>query len=237
MDSINQLNTLDRIDDIRRKIAEGLLYTHSRLNANTGKTLEAASFLYALVELLTEKGIISVEELDARKQEVGQRLAQEFQAKAMGALLQDPEYDKYTFEDGVAINCRERVDFCRASCCRIPFALSKQDINEGLIRWELGQPYLIAHGQDGYCEHFDRRKFGCSVYERRPVPCRGFDCSRDDRIWSDFENMTPKPEILRDDWPAYLARNEDAGSPSTIDGSPASNRADATITNIPMSKT
>ncbi len=52
---------------LRESVANGLLYTHSRLNANTRKTLESASFLYALVELLAEKGLITVEELDARK--------------------------------------------------------------------------------------------------------------------------------------------------------------------------
>jgi Fe-S-cluster containining protein len=237
MDFINQRNTPKQNNDLRREIAEGLLYTHSRLNANTGKTLEAASFLYALVELMTEKGLISVAELDARKQKVGQRLAAEFQAKAMGALLQDPEYDKYTFQDGVAINCRERVHLCHGACCRIPFALSKQDVREGHIRWELGQPYLIAHGQDGYCEHFDRQGSGCTVYEKRPVPCRGFDCSKDSRIWSDFETMVPKPDILRDDWPGYLAQNENASNGSNIDGAEASCRAQATKTNTHMSKT
>ena len=237
MESIKQRNTFDRINDMRQKIAEGLLYTHSRLNANTGKTLEAASFLYALVELLTEKGIISEAELDLHKREVGQRLVQEFQDRAMGALLQDPEYDKYTFKDGVTINCRERIAHCRASCCRIPFALSKQDINEGRIRWELGQPYLIAHGKDGYCEHFDRRKFGCTVYEQRPVPCRGFDCRQDERIWLDFKKMISNPEILRDNWPGCLAPNKDAHTASNVDASAASGSVEATTIHTPVSKT
>ena len=47
-----ELTPVDR--DLRQEVAEGLLYAHSRLNANTGKTLEAASFLYALVELLSD---------------------------------------------------------------------------------------------------------------------------------------------------------------------------------------
>ena len=46
-----------------QEMAEGLLYTHTRLNANTSKTLEATSFLYALIELLGEKGLVSIEEL------------------------------------------------------------------------------------------------------------------------------------------------------------------------------
>ena len=211
MDPINQNDTPSRIDNFRRQVADGLLYAHSRLNANTGKTLEAASFLYALVELLSEKGVISVAELDERKRIVGSRLAEEFQAKAMGALLQDPEYDKYNFKQAVAINCSERVHLCHGACCRIPFALSKQDIQEGIIHWELGQPYLIAHGSDGYCEHFDRKCFGCTVYERRPVPCRGFDCRRDNRIWQDFEKSIVNPDIHREDWPRCLAHKEQSG--------------------------
>lgn len=46
-----------------------------------------------------------VEELDERKRVVGQRLAQEFKEKSMGAMLQDPEYDKYTFREEVTIDC------------------------------------------------------------------------------------------------------------------------------------
>lgn len=217
MDSIKQRTIDTSSDDLRQAVAEGLLYAHSRLNTNTSKTLEAASFLYALVELLSEKGVISVQELDARKKSVGQRLAKEFQTKGMGAMLQDPEYDKYTFKDAVVVDCAERVHHCHASCCRIPFALSKQDIREGIVRWELGQPYLIAHSKDGYCEHFDREGFGCAVYENRPVPCRAFDCSRDNRIWLDFENRIVNPDILRDDWPGCLAQNEDAAGGSNID--------------------
>ena len=70
----NQRIQSSRLYVLRQEFAEGLLYTHSRLNANTSKTLESASFLYALVELLDEKGLISIEELDERKRAVGQRL-------------------------------------------------------------------------------------------------------------------------------------------------------------------
>ena len=61
----DQYDTLALSHDLRRHIAQGL-YTHSRLNANTSRTLEAMSFLYALIELLEEKGLITIAELDAR---------------------------------------------------------------------------------------------------------------------------------------------------------------------------
>lgn len=63
----NQSCVLDILDDEHREVAEGLLYTHTRINDSTKKTLEAASFLYALIELLNEKGLVLIEELDERK--------------------------------------------------------------------------------------------------------------------------------------------------------------------------
>ncbi len=197
-----------RLDWLRDEVAEGLLYTHSRLNANTSKTIEAASFLYALVELLEERGVISIEELDERKRGVGQRLARQLKDAGVGVMLQDPEYDKYAFNQEVEIDCPSRVHLCHAACCRLPFALSRQDIREGIILWDLGQPYVIAHGEDGYCRHMDRGTCGCTVREHRPVPCRAYDCRQDKRIWLDFENIIVNPDINRADWPGCLASEE-----------------------------
>lgn len=43
--SSDQLAQPDLRHNLRQEVAEGLLYAHSRLNANTSKTLETASFL------------------------------------------------------------------------------------------------------------------------------------------------------------------------------------------------
>src|SRR5262247_3188799 len=59
-----------RREELRQQLAEGLLYIHSRLSENTKSTLEAASFLYALVELLSEQGLLSIDEMEERKREV-----------------------------------------------------------------------------------------------------------------------------------------------------------------------
>jgi hypothetical protein len=194
--------------DVRDEVAAGLLYAHQRLAATSGKTLEAASFLYALVELLSERDLISIEELDERKQVVARRLAEQNREQGLGVMLQDPEYDKFAFEGEVEIDCASRIELCRAACCRLPFALSKQDVREGVIRWELGQPYLIAQDEDGYCCHLDRGTLACTVRDSRPVPCRAFDCRRDARIWLDFENRIVNPRILRDDWPRCEAARD-----------------------------
>jgi hypothetical protein len=207
-----QHDASDFAPDLRQEMAEGLLYAHSRLNANTSKTLEAASFLYALIELLSEKGLISVDELDQRKRAVGQRLLEQFRQTGNGVMLQDPEYDKYTFQGGVKIDCENRIPLCKAACCRLPFALSKQDVREGIVRWNLGQPYLIDQGQDGYCVHLQRGSCQCGIYAQRPVPCRGYDCRNDKRIWLDFERKRPNPAIDRPDWPQCVGREDGRGS-------------------------
>ena len=187
---------------LRKSIAEGLLYTHFRLSENTQQGLEVASFLYSLIELLSEKQILSIDELDARKHEVQDRLIKKNSDRGVGVLLQEgPEQDKYNFGQTATIDCENRVAFCKAACCRLPFALSKQDINEGIIRWDLGQPYVIAQEDDGYCTHLDHGSCRCTVREARPLPCRAFDCSTNRNIWLDFENKVINPDILRPDWP------------------------------------
>ena len=38
-------------------------------------------------------------------------------------------------------------------------------MEEGIINREFGRPYLIAHGNDGYCVHLDREYYRCTVWE------------------------------------------------------------------------
>lgn len=200
----NQSITATNSRGLREEVTNGLLYASRRISANTSKTLETASFLYALVEILNEKDLINLEELGERKQLVGERLVKQYKEKGIAAVYQDGEYDKYSFKDGAEIDCANRLRMCKAACCRLPFALSKQELNEGIVRWDLGQPYLIDQGKDGYCNHLDRGQCSCNVYKHRPVPCRGFDCRVDKRIWLDFENKVINPKINRSDWPECL---------------------------------
>jgi hypothetical protein len=126
-------------DALRDEVTGGLLYCHSRLNANTSKLLESASFLYALVELLAEKGLLEIAEIDARKPIVAARLLDRFLDNGMGVALQEDEQDKYAFADTAEIDCENRVHLCKAACCRMSFALSQQDVEEGIVKWDLGQ--------------------------------------------------------------------------------------------------
>ncbi len=189
------------LDELRDEVAGGLRYAHTRANANTGKLLEVASFAYAAIELLSEKGLLPLEELDERKKTVAGRLVEKFADQGMGVVYQSPEHDKYSFAGEVRIDCENRLHLCKAACCKLRFALSKQDVEEGIVKWEFARPYLIARGPDGYCQHVDRNTLGCSIHPHRPVPCRAYDCRKDQRIWLDFDQKIPNPRIHEPDWP------------------------------------
>jgi Fe-S-cluster containining protein len=207
-------HALETTEELREELMEGFRYVHHQLGANTGKALETASFLYALIELLMKKGLLTEQELNAQKVEVAKRLVEKFRELGMGAVFQDPEHDKYAFAGKeVKIDCENRIPLCKAACCRLNFALSRQDIDEGIVKWDLGRPYMIAHDADGYCRHLDRKGCRCTVYANRPVPCRAYDCRKDKRIWADFENRIINPnleELFRDGENGHASGNAES---------------------------
>jgi Fe-S-cluster containining protein len=93
------------------------------------------------------------------------------------------------------IDCENRVHLCKAACCRLWFPLSRQDVDEGVVQWDLRYPYIINQDDDGYCKHLERATCRCTVYQHRPLPCRTFDCRQDKRIWVDFANKVINPDL------------------------------------------
>lgn len=189
--------TADAVEGLRAEVAEGMRYAHHRANANTSRALETAAFAYALVELLVERGVLTVAELDERKQGVAARLEERFRDSGMGVMRQEREEDKYAFGPGPQIDCAGRLHLCRAACCRLDFALSRQDVEEGVVQWDFGRPYLVRRAADGYCAHLERGACRCGVYAHRPLPCRAYDCRGDGRIWADFDAGVPSPGLER----------------------------------------
>ncbi len=196
---------VEALEELREEVVEGLRYVHYQLGANTGKALEVSSFLYALIELLIERGIITEKELNERKIAVADRLVKKFQELGMGAVFQEKEQDKYGFDD-VQIDCEIRRHLCKAACCKMSFALSREDIEEGIVKWDLGHPYMIAKEESGYCVHLEKTTHRCKIWKNRPVPCRAFDCRNDRRIWLDFENM-----IVNQKLPEVFERRDGQG--------------------------
>ncbi len=132
-------------------------------------------------------------------------LARQIQAADIGAVgrlhLGDPidKYEVPPIPDG-GPPCLELLSICEARCCGLDVPLTSQDLDEGVIRWDRGNPYLIAQEADGYCTHLSRSGAGCTCYEHRPAPCREYDCREDRRIWIDYEQrlVVPRDERPRD---------------------------------------
>jgi Fe-S-cluster containining protein len=160
--------------------------------------------LQALVELLIERGAIDRETLATRREEVSEQLRRRYVERGMAVAIQEFGASKYEFQGGAEIDCASRLHLCKAACCRLPFALSKHDVQEGVVKWDLGQPYMNARDADGYCSHLEKCSGRCTIYARRPIPCRGYDCRKDKRIWLDFEREMINPRVGEPDWPACL---------------------------------
>jgi hypothetical protein len=182
-------------------VLRGLLYVHNRANANTGQLHTARSTLEALVDLLVEQGVVDRAELEERRDSASEQVRVDFIDRGMAVAIQEFGVSKYEFEGGAEIDCEARMPLCGAACCKLPLALSSEDVEEGVVRWDLGRPYMIRHDDDGFCVHLDRCSGGCTVYDQRPIPCRGYDCRKDERIWLDFERGIVNPRIHDPDWP------------------------------------
>jgi Fe-S-cluster containining protein len=115
--------------------------------------------------------------------------------RSPGRVSLDVVADKYD-EPGADIPCHELVHLCQARCCSFTFSLSTQDLDEGVIRWDYGQPYLIRQrASDGYCVHHDPSSRGCTVHGYRPRVCRVYDCRDDQRVWLDYAQRIPAPPV------------------------------------------
>jgi Fe-S-cluster containining protein len=192
------------VDDIHR----GLVYAHNRANANTAEVHQANATLNALVELLIDRGLVNIESLEARRKQAAEQLRRDYLGRGMAVAMQEFGVSKYEFKGGAEIDCENRLQLCKAACCRLPFAMSREDVQEGIVKWDLGQPYINARGEGGYCQHIELGTCRCTVYKHRPIPCRGYDCRNDKRIWVDYDDRVINPRVADPNWPECLEMNE-----------------------------
>lgn len=101
----------------------------------------------------------------------------------------------------VVVDPGDRKELCRAVCCTFVFALTKEEVDKGIIKWNPKRPYFIAKGEDGYCIHLDRTSLMCTIWEDRPARCRKYDCGKDTNIWIDWEKKILNPNAF-----AHLAK-------------------------------
>jgi Fe-S-cluster containining protein len=184
------------------EVKRGLRFTHVMMSVNQDQGNEAVAYVQALADVLVEKGILKHEELEEplerAREEVAQVLMPRVRLADMG--------DKYAEGQAVEIDCFARIPLCHARCCSFKFFLTKQDLDEGVARWDYGNPYWIKQAADGYCVHSDPQTRGCTIHGKRPHVCRQYDCRNDKRVWIDFEKRIPAPmQPVSGDAPVAMA--------------------------------
>ncbi|MEE7625343.1 YkgJ family cysteine cluster protein [Methylobacter sp. Wu8] len=178
--------------ELERQTEKASLFTHTVLTEQITRQNQSDAFLYGLIDYLTQKGIILPDELQAVVASVKEEIIEKKEFASLGVAVRvDGENDASAF---VPVNCNERMPICKGMCCKLSFALSVEEIESGLLKWELGKPYHIRHQSNGYCCHINNEQH-CSVYGSRPSICRKYSCAKDTRIWTDFDNM-----ILNQEW-------------------------------------
>lgn len=176
----------DKQAQLERQVERGSLFTHSSISEQYAKLNELSVFLYSLIDILIKKGITPSAEIE----EVVVQVRREMDGKGelltpRIALRHDPS-DEAEF---IPVNCNERIPICHAVCCKLDFALTATEVEEGKVKWDLGRPYFIRKRENACCTHLNTETSGCSVYEHRPGVCRVYSCANDTRIWKDFERM------------------------------------------------
>src|SRR5262245_56817614 len=154
------------------------------------RSAEAAAGLLATVDLLVDilagRGVINEGHLRLLAK-ARERARPERPRVRLRTLV-----DKY--EQPVSpVDCESRVHLCHARCCTFLVELSRQDVEEGGLLWDIEQPYLLRRDADGFSRRRARETKSYGVYQNRPAACRTYDCRTDQRVWIDFDKRIPAP--------------------------------------------
>lgn len=168
------------------QVERGSLFTHTALSRQSARINEIESFLFGIMDILTQKGVTPPEELQKAVEGVRKEMMDKGELSNPGVALRvDNEED----QEFIPVNCEERLHICKAVCCQLDFALNAPEIESGEVKWDLGRPYFIRKGTNCYCAHLNQAEKKCNVYEHRPSVCKKYSCAKDKRIWKDFEKM------------------------------------------------
>jgi len=78
-----------------------------------------------------------------------------------------------------SVDCDSNLSLCKAKCCTLEFALTKEEVQKGRLKHIPSRPFFIAREPDGYCSHLERGTLRCALWAERPLRCRRYDCKED----------------------------------------------------------
>jgi hypothetical protein len=180
-------------DSVRADLVAAVRHLHYMAMQTKHDLLDVTSKLLALIEAMLASGQLDLRDFEARQARLREK--ETARIRELVHVQVADQVDKYALENLPEIDCAARISLCKARCCTFTFALSFQDLDEGIVQWNYARPYQIRAKPDGYCVHFEPGSGGCGVYANRPAACRTYDCRNDKRIWIDFERRLPAPDI------------------------------------------
>jgi hypothetical protein len=143
---------------------------------------DLARRLEALIELLVLRGALLPEHRAWLAELTGDRTSVKLALGPPKRTVRGPDLD-----------CAALLPLCRGRCCSFAVTLTREDLLEGRLRFDVHDPYALPRDPDtGYCSYLGRDG-RCGCYDDRPVTCRDYDCRNDPRVWLDFANRVPAP--------------------------------------------
>lgn len=182
--------TRKEVARLRAELERGLRFAHVLAANNQVVARDNAATLNGLGDTLARAGQVDPNAvIQARDRYNAASPAPRYRVRA------GLQIDKYSPEAApVVIDCEARRPLCRSACCRLGYVLSVQDLEEGDVRWDYGDPYVIKRTPSGWCCHLQESR-ECGVFARRPLSCRRYDCRGNADIWIDFERRIPNPQV------------------------------------------
>lgn len=182
-------------NELEEQVERGSLFTHTALSRQAARLNEIESFLYGIIDVLTQKGQMPPEDLKHAVEDVRQEMIEKGEMSNPGLALRIDGKEDSNF---VPVNCDERMHICKAVCCKLTFALNAEEVEGGNIRWDLGRPYIIRQESSCYCTHINPKDKKCTIYNKRPSVCKKYSCAKDTRIWKNFNKMELNQEWINE---------------------------------------
>lgn len=176
--------------DLENQMIRGQINTHQTLSDMSERINDLEAFVFGINDAIIEKNVISSKYLFKKIEQVRKNMMDSGEMASAGIALRK---DTNIPEENT-VNCAERMHICKAICCKLNFPLNAEEVESGIVKWDLGRPYYIRHDAGGFCCH-KGASGQCGVYNNRPVVCRTYSCKDDERIWKDFDNM-----VINEEW-------------------------------------
>lgn len=177
-----------RVAELEARLERGLRFVHVVMDRNQRAIESHAALLHGLGDAAVRRaGVKAGEVAAARDAYLRSAPPPAFRVRVA------PDVDKYAVP-AAEVDCAARLALCKAACCRKPFALGTQDLEEGVVKWDWADPYVNRRDAEGRCVHHGEDG-GCTVHAQRPLRCRRYDCRDDASVWIDFDRRIPHPDL------------------------------------------